>query len=189
MIGFEDKRVHRPTRRKKILLQEQIMAGARDEKINKICNILDKLTLDALLLIEQEIETKLNIENAMSSGETNLAKARYIMGQNKVSAIQLPTEKSTEITATVKVNHNEDETLLEKDIFELQLTNKSEAENVQDPIKWFGVLVPQNLVNAQNMFQQALQWSVKAVNIQTRLTETIEKINELKDIKLNLSKK
>lgn len=154
-----------------------------EEHLDKICNILDKLTLDALLLIEEEIQTKLNIENTMSSGESHLAKSRYIVGQNNVSAIQLPTEKSPECTATVKVYQNEDEKLFNRKSYEIQLTTKSEDENVQDPLKWFGVLVPQNLTYAQNMFRQALQWSIKAVNIQTQLCQTIDKINELQDIK------
>lgn len=159
--------------------------SAPEEDINKICNILDKLTLDALLLMEEEIQTKLTVETAMSAGETNLAKTRYIIGQNKVSAIQLPTEKSPEFEAALKVCEVEDEALFDKVSYEIQLTKK-EDKIVQDPIKWFGVLVPQSLVNAQSMFRQALQWSVKAVNIQRQLSETLGKINELKQIKAKL---
>lgn len=154
-----------------------------NNNIDKICTILDKLTLDALLLIEEEIQTKLNIENAMSLGETNLAKARYIMGQNKVSAIQLPTENSPEFTAVVKIHPSESDKLFENKSYEIQLTQKNDNTNVQDPIKWFGVLVPQTLTQAQKMFRQALQWTVKAANIQTELNETIENINKLKNMK------
>lgn len=150
------------------------------EDIDKICAILDKLTLDALLLIEEEIQTKLNIEDAMSSGETNLAKARYIMGQNKVSAIQLPTENSPEFTAPVKVYTSQDEKLYGES-YEIHLTEKT--DNVHNPIKWFGILVPQTVTLAQKMFQQALQWAVKAVNIQNELNQTMDKINNLKEIK------
>lgn len=157
------------------------------EDVDKICTILDKLTLDALLLIEEEIQTKLNIENAMSLGETNLAKARYIMGQNKVSTIQLPTENSPEFTAAVKVYPNESDKLFNNKSYEIQPTEKS--ENVQDPIKWFGVLVPQTLTQAQKMFRQALQWTVKAVNVQTELHETMETMNKLKCVKLQLTSK
>lgn len=157
------------------------------EDFDKICTILDKLTLAALLLTEEEIKTKLHIENAMSLGESNLAKARYIMGQNKVSAIQLPTENTPEFTATVKVHQSESDKLFDNKSYEIQLNQKSFDETVQDPVKWFGVLVPQTLTQAQKMFRQALQWSVKAVNIQSELNETIKTINNLKDIKLQLA--
>lgn len=162
------------------------MSEKTEDELDKVCNILDKLTLDALLLMENEIQTKLNIEDAMSLGENNLAKARYIMGQNKVSQIQLPTEKTPEFTAAIKVYSNKDEKLLNSESFEIHKSPKTNDNNVIDPIKWFGVLVPQNLTHAQKMFQQALQWVIKSVNIQTELQETITKIHEVKSIKQKL---
>lgn len=156
------------------------------EDLDKICDTLDRLTLDALLLIEEEIQLKLNIENAMCGGETHLAKARYIIGQNKVSTVQLPTENSPEFTAPVKVYQAEDEKLIEAKSFDIHITKKDEDETIQDPIRWFGVLVPQNLTYAQNMFRQALQWVVKATNVQNQLKETINVIYELKDAKRKL---
>lgn len=44
--------------------------------LDKICNVLDKLTLDALTLMQEEIDLKLTAENAMIGGETHLAKTR-----------------------------------------------------------------------------------------------------------------
>lgn len=150
--------------------------------IDKICAVLDKLTLDALLLIEEQIQTKLNVEDAMSSGENNLAKARYIMGQNKVSAIQLPTENSPEFTAIVKVYNSKTEKF---DSESYEIHKSHETDDVQEPTKWFGVLVPQNVTYAQKMYQQALQWAVKAVNIQSKLNQTMENVRKLKEIKFH----
>nr|CAH7740079.1 unnamed protein product [Callosobruchus chinensis] len=153
------------------------------ENKERICNILDKLTLDALHLIEEEVQLKLNLENAMIEGETHLAKSRYIMGHNNVSALQLPTEDSNEFSASIKVTEHDSETLFDNPELQLKSVKKSEDESVQEPLRWFGVLVPQNLTRSQNMFKQALQWAVQAVNVQTRLTETINKIGVLKEAK------
>ncbi|KAJ8928792.1 hypothetical protein NQ314_018591 [Rhamnusium bicolor] len=159
------------------------------EDLDKICNTLDKLTLDALSLMEEEILLKLNVENAMCGGESHLAKARYIMGQNSVSCLQLPTENSPEFSAVAKVYASEDDKLFGEKSYELQLTKKTEDESVQDPVRWFGVLVPQNLNYAQNMFRQALQWAVQAVNVQTQLEQTIIKIQQLKAAKAAVTAK
>lgn len=154
-----------------------------NEDLDRICDTLDKLTLDALTLTEEKVKLALNTENAMCGGEAHLAKARYIMGHNNVSALQLPTENSPEFTASAKVYPYEDEKLFGETSYELHLTKKSEDETVQNPVRWFGVLVPQNLNYAQNMFRQALQWAVQAVNVQRQLQETIQKIYDLKEVK------
>lgn len=150
--------------------------------IDQICTVLDKLTLDALTLIEEEIQTKLNIENAMCGGETHLAKSRYILGQNSVSSLQLPTENSPEFDAmtTVRVEENKDFLTESR---ELEVLKK---EDQIDPVRWFGYLVPQDLYHAQSMFKQALQWIIRAANVQTRLIETCTKIEQLKELKKDL---
>lgn len=154
--------------------------------LDNICDTLDKLTLDALTLMEEKVKLALNTENAMCGGEAHLAKARYIMGHNNVSSLQLPTENSPDFTAVAKVYPNEDEKLFGETSYELHLTKKSDDETVQDPIRWFGVLVPQNVNYAQNMFRQALQWAVQAVNVQKQLRETIQKIYEIKGVKAKI---
>lgn len=156
------------------------------EQLDHICNRLDKLSLDALHLIEEEIQLKLNVENAMSGGESHIAKSRYILGRNNVSTLQLPTENSNDFSAAVKVIQNEDDKLFEGKTLELRQIKKSEDESVHDPMKWFGILVPQNLHHAQNMFRQALQWAVQAANVQLQLKETVQKIYELRLMKASL---
>ncbi|XP_074040720.1 coiled-coil domain-containing protein 115 [Leptinotarsa decemlineata] len=156
------------------------------EDLDKVCNILDKLTLDALLLTQEEIHLKLNIENAMCEGETNLAKARYIIGHNNVSSIQLPTEDSPKFSAVVKIVAHDESWGRSYDLKQIK---KSDDESVQEPLRWFGFLVPQSLNRAQNMFRQAIQWSIQAVNIQTRLEDTVNTIHSLKNFKLKIQNK
>lgn len=50
--------------------------AATTEHLDQICTTLDKLTLDALTLMQEEIDLKINAENAMIGGETHLAKTR-----------------------------------------------------------------------------------------------------------------
>ncbi|CAH1114329.1 unnamed protein product [Psylliodes chrysocephalus] len=152
-----------------------------NEDLDKICETLDKLTLDALYLMQEEIDLKLNIENAMSGGEAHLAKSRYILGLTNVSALQLPTENSPEFSAGLKVEV--DEALLGRNVYNLREIKKTEDENVQEPLRWFGILVPQNLNFAQKMFRQALQWSVQAVNVQNQLRSVLQSISNLKEVK------
>ncbi|CAG9859450.1 unnamed protein product [Phyllotreta striolata] len=155
------------------------------EDLDKICETLDKLTLDALFLVQEEIDLKLNVENAMSGGEAHLAKTRYIIGQNNVSALQLPTENSAEFSSVIKVEGSE--SLLGANTYTLREIKKSEDETVQEPLRWFGFLVPQNLNFAQKMFRQALQWSVQAVNTQNQLQRVLHSISSLKEVKSNLT--
>lgn len=151
--------------------------------MDKICTLLDKLSLDALTLMETHIQMKLNIENAMSGGEMHLAKSRYILGQNGVSALQLPGEGCPDFEATATVRLEEDEF---KDISrEVQIVKKEEQT---DPVRWFGYLVPQDLYHAQSMFKQALHWVVEAANVQKKLSDTCLKYREVKKIKVRSCK-
>lgn len=151
---------------------------------DKICSTLDKLSLDALTLMEEHIKLKLNVENTMCSGEASLAKTRYIMGQNSVTALQLPTENSADFEAPIKVNLDENE--LGTKTFDVELQKVTDENNVQDPLKWFGFLVPHSLHYAQNMFRQAIQWNVQAANVQVKLNDTLNTIGQLKLLKSDI---
>ncbi|CAG9773677.1 unnamed protein product [Ceutorhynchus assimilis] len=148
--------------------------------IDKIRSTLDRLTLDALTLMQEEIELKINAENAMVGGETHLAKTRYILGQNSVSSIQLPTENTPEFDALLVVHHSQDEYGHEKLDLESQ---KPDNEHHINPIKWFGYMQPQHLQLAQNLYRQAVQWLVQAANVQLRLRGTCLQIKQLRKLK------
>lgn len=147
-------------------------------ELEKICEVLDKLTLDSLTLIEQQVQQKLELEKCMSNGESQLAKSRYIMGRNSVSSLQLPT---AEIKASAVVRTEEDANLYTDEAFDLDvIKNQEETSN---PIRWFGVLVPQNLHDAQAKFKQALMWVVKVANTQNQLRSVCVKIAQLEELK------
>lgn len=154
-----------------------------NEEIDKICTTLDKLTLDTLTLMEEHIQLKINLENSMNDGILNLAKSRYILGQNSVSSLQLPTVDSQEVDATAVIHAEEDEKLGYR-THSIEIARKSENNSqIQDPLKWFGVLVPQSLHTAQNRFRQVLNWITQIGNVQSRLDYSCKKLAELKHIK------
>ncbi|KAI4456699.1 coiled-coil domain-containing protein [Holotrichia oblita] len=155
----------------------------KDVDIDKICTTLDKLTLDTLTLMEEHVQLKLNLENSMNDGILNLAKTRYIMGHNNISSLQLPAEDSSEIEA-IAVIHSEENEKLGYRMHDLEVIKKSESNSkIQDPLKWFGVLVPQNLHIAQNRFKQALIWIGEIANIQSRLNYNCNKLEGLRQLK------
>lgn len=158
------------------------------EQLDKLCSVLDRLTLDALTLMEEQIQLKLEIESSMSEGEGHLAKSRYILGHKSVSELQLPTEGSPEFEAQAVVHSVDDEVLLKANFYDLEVRKKDEnGEKTKDPLRWFGVLVPQNLHQAQSKFRQSLLWAVKCVNVQMQLNEVCTRIQQLKRVKLELS--
>ncbi|KRT84009.1 hypothetical protein AMK59_953, partial [Oryctes borbonicus] len=104
-------------------------------ELDKVCTTLDKLTLDTLTLMEEHVQLKLNLENSMNDGVLCLAKTRYIVGQNNVSSLQLPTGDSQEVEA-VAVIHSEEHEKLGYSMHDLEIIKKSESNSkIQDPLK------------------------------------------------------
>lgn len=160
-------------------------------EVDRVNSLLDKLTLEALMLMEHHIQAKISLEKTMSDGENHLVKSRYIMGHRNVSALQLPTESGPEFDAIAKVQSVEDEKLFGQKAFDVEFQKKSssdkdESVNYRDPIKWFGVLVPQDMHKAQAKYKQAIVDSIRSINLQTQLKETCIKIQQLKDYKQHL---
>lgn len=154
--------------------------------LDRICTTLDKLTLDTLTLMEEHVQVKLNLENTMNDGILNLAKSRYILGHNNVSSLQLPTEDGQEFEAATVI-HSQENKVLGYKMYDLEIMKKSDdSTKLQDPLKWFGVLVPQNLHTAQNRFRQALTWIGEIANIQERLDYNCKKLGQLRQLKPQL---
>lgn len=175
-------------------------SGKNKEDLDKICSVLDRLTLDMLVLMQRQMQYKLNIEKSMTDGELHISKSRYIMGHKNVSSLQLPTENSPDIDASITLEEIQDDPSmfgkprLKMNIEEYTKANKSEdstetdVKNVQDPVNWFGVLVPRDLRLAQGKFKDALDWVVDCANNQIRLHQTCIKIKQLTALKEELRK-
>lgn len=172
-----------------------ILYSDDSQELKTVCELLDKLTLEMLILMEQHIQEKLKIEAAMTEGEAHLAKSRYILGHKNVSSLQLPTENSNDINPAVTLTEIEDdETFLGKPKLKLTIEEYtktpfeelSDKKYIQDPMNWFGVLVPRNLHLAQSSYRNAIEHAVDCANTQTRLHQVCVKIQQLREIKKKL---
>ena len=90
---------------------------------------------------------------------------------------------------SVKVHNDELITGIEELILakqdKLPLDGSSNG-SVQDPLKWFGILVPGCLKTGQKNFQSATELCCEVVNLETKLKEIIAKFKDLKTRKSEL---
>lgn len=148
-----------------------------DPDIDTVCELLDKITLKQLHLMEEKMLCELNIETSINNGSLHLAKSRYIMGQTSVSAAKLPVEGSAEFKASTVCEALEEDGVKQLKVME------SNTDNTSNPLRWFGVLVPQNLHKARNIFQSATNYVVECVNVQLQIHENMKNIKVLNDYK------
>lgn len=141
------------------------------------CDLLDKLVMRQLQLLEEKLRCEMVIESGINSGSINLAKSRYIMGQSSVSTARLPMENSEEFSASTVCERVENYGLTQLKVAE------SSAENKVNPLRWFGVLVPQNLHKAQGIFKSTINFIIECVNVQLQLHHNMKSIEMLKKFK------
>lgn len=163
---------------------------------------LDQLIVRILELMNQYIVCKVNIENYVRSGCIDLAKARYINGNRSISALQLPTDDAAGVTAKFKVlpvdneeklnfrkytsseSLSSDEQSISGSLKSIDLNSPDEKAKrfSNDPLKWFGFLVPQSLRHSKNTFEKCLEIVVESVNVQLELQHSVEKYEELRKL-------
>lgn len=138
------------------------------------CELLDKIILKQLHLMEEKLRCELNIESSINNGSIHLAKSRYIMGQSSVSTARLPTESSSDFSASTVCETAEEDGVKQLKVIE------SEAENTVNPLHWFGVLVPQNMHKAQSIFQNTINYVVECVNVQLQIQTNLKNMGDLR---------
>lgn len=143
-----------------------------------VCDLLDKLVLQQLHLMEEKMACELNIERSINNGSIHLAKSRYIMGQSSVSKERLPTESSPEFPASVTCESTQEDNVSQLKVIETE-------DSSVNPLHWFGVLVPQNLHKAKSIFQNTINFIVECVNVQLQMLENMKNIEALKYYKNN----
>ena len=173
---------------------------------------LDQLAYQLLVLSQDLIQVKLQLEEQSKLGFIGLAQSRKLMGgSNSVSHLQIPSEDSTDFIARFKTKKEEQkcysgdatfnyfslqdgniDQLVEELDSDLVLNQRKKQDNneeteanscntkknlptAKDPIKWFGVLVPNSLRQTQVAFVKALELSIESANIQSQIKSTIER--------------
>ena len=186
-----------------------IMDLAEMQEVN---DELDSLSYQLLVLSQDLIQVKLQLEEQSKLGFIGLAQSRKLMGgSNSVSHLQIPSEDSTDFIARFKTKKEEqkcysgDATFdyfslqdgnidqlveeLDSDLVLNQRKTQDDTEETEaiscnkkknlpeakDPIKWFGVLVPNSLRQTQGAFVKALELSVDCANIQNQIKSTIDR--------------
>ncbi|GAB0092749.1 coiled-coil domain-containing protein 115 [Sergentomyia squamirostris] len=153
------------------------------EASNKdICELMDKLTIEVLDLMEDEVKQKIEIEKNSNSGQLLMAKARYIQGHHTVSASQLPTENSPEFKALTTLAEDSEESPSKVALEEHSVDKEN---GFIDPIKWFGILVPQSLQLARNRFKKTVELAVECTNTQLRLNKALVQLEGLREMKVS----
>ncbi|XP_054464488.1 coiled-coil domain-containing protein 115 [Anoplopoma fimbria] len=70
---------------------------------------------------------------------------------------------------------------------EVTPVRKSDQNPQQDPLKWFGILVPQSLKHAQSSFQQVVELSAEIATLQTAVLNTRRELkHSMKDKRIHL---
>ena len=68
--------------------------------------------------------------------------------------------------------------------FDLKCHSVNKETHHEDPIKWFGILVPQSLRTARENFEKSIELVIECVNIEQRLRKSCENYEKLKAIKV-----
>uniref|UniRef100_H2Z463 Vacuolar ATPase assembly protein VMA22 n=1 Tax=Ciona savignyi TaxID=51511 RepID=H2Z463_CIOSA len=167
---------------------------------------LDELSLALLEIVANIDKKKLEQEKYLQEGYLCLAKARYSMGVDRVSALQYPTdmtatvavsckqhEKSKLSTFSLIQNFNvenespeESTTILRKRgnsdqemkgftaVDDVKVHTMDKQQKIEDPLLWFGVLVPTPLRQAQKCFKRALETSCELCTLKEEFKHKAE---------------
>lgn len=158
-----------------------IIDYSMSKNIDVLSEEIDELMLRKLELIEEKIHGNIQMETLLKDGHIELAKAKYIRGKENISMLQVPNNEDT-VTSLFDLETktiNEDNDMTEP-CFDISFKKLSDnADGPKDPIKWFGVLVPQNLKNSQKRFQESIYLAAKIANTQTELISVLSKLKTL----------
>ncbi|XP_072755890.1 coiled-coil domain-containing protein 115 isoform X2 [Anoplolepis gracilipes] len=159
-----------------------------NKSMDALSEEIDELLLRKLELMEEKVRENVQMETLLKDGHIELAKAKYIRGKENISMLQVPNNEDT-VTSLfdLETNVTNDNENTEVN-FDISLKKSSnETDGPRDPVKWFGVLVPQNLKNSQKRFQESIYLAAKVANVQAELSSVLSKLKGLYVEKDNLS--
>ncbi|XP_008551436.1 coiled-coil domain-containing protein 115 [Microplitis demolitor] len=156
--------------------------------IDDVCEKLDSLFLRSLELMDEKIVLTLQLENQMRDGHIELAKARYIRGKESVGILQVPQDSTINSLFNLETIFNEENTnqSIATPHFDISMKSNENGNDNYDPIRWFGVLVPQSLKTAQKRFQESIYLSTKIANIDSELESIPKEFEDSKNLKSSL---
>ncbi|XP_046452294.1 coiled-coil domain-containing protein 115-like [Daphnia pulex] len=135
-------------------------------QLTQVCESLDELTLKQVDLVDEQLVLMSKLSSLLTGGFIDMAKSRYISGERTVSTTQIPGEDSI-IEAVTTVDRDN-----------MNKLTVSRNKEVNDPIKWFGVLVPTSLKQSQHAFQKVVDVAVEIVNIRREWLQSFDTLEE-----------
>lgn len=184
--------------------------------------------MDQLELLEKK---RASLNALIEQGWLSISKARYSMGNKKVSSLQYASEikprlyvhaqpldngevkfyinkvieksddnlKSVEdigpqesgIRRRNKKKHHVDENeemdkIIPEQQREIQKARQCNHNPQQDPLKWFGILVPQSLKQVQASFKQVIELSAEIASLQTTILNARQELWKDMETKLKI---
>ena len=117
------------------------------------------------------------VKEASKTGANETVEGKNILRRRKPQKSDSLRDESDEITGVEELSLSKEE--------KLPMDGSSNGY-VQDPLKWFGILVPGCLRTGQKDFQSAIELSCELANLETKLREIIDKFKALKTRKREL---
>ncbi|KAM8862519.1 coiled-coil domain-containing protein 115 [Spinachia spinachia] len=197
--------------------------------------LLDEKLLRFMEQLELLEEKRASLNSLIEQGWFSMSKARYSMGNKRVSPLQYASEMEPLVLVHAKTldsgeldfsterfeqtcckDVGADNRLIEEigpqgegvrrriklkeDITKKEGNEETSRENApevtpvrksnqnlqQDPLKWFGILVPQSLKHAQVSFKQVLELSAEIATLQTAVLSTRQELSNSKKDQHNL---
>lgn len=150
------------------------------ENVDALSEEIDELLVRKLELMEEKVCKNVEIETLLKDGYIELAKAKYIRGKESIGILQVPNDEDAmkslfDLETTVKSDDGD-----AAPRFDISLRKSSDEEDgPRDPLKWFGVLVPQNLRNSQKRFRESVYLAATIANIQAELDSVLSRLETL----------
>lgn len=155
----------------------------------QLCELMDKLLIGSLELIERDVELSQDIARLTTEGQMELAHTRFTKGPNAVSAVQLPTEDYKPFRAlhtTVSKEEGTDGVIDSIPHLSLESHPVDVDEERIDPSSWFGILRPPSLNTAKERFTRSLDSIVERANVRIKLGSYLHVFDMLQKRKTEL---
>ncbi|XP_008302307.1 coiled-coil domain-containing protein 115 isoform X2 [Stegastes partitus] len=132
------------------------------------------------------------------NGEVQFCTERPTQKSSKESAKDLPIEDVGPQEEGVRRRNKPKKDIREKEASEdasskkapeANPVRKSDHDPQQDPLKWFGILVPQSLKQAQSSFKQVIELSAEIATLQIAVLNTRQELKDCLKNKHTLQKK
>ena len=149
---------------------------------DELCQKVDEALRAYLRCVDSYQTAQAEVEAACKAGVMDMSRARRSMGQSgrAVSQLQYPARIKSRVRVTVDENREGGVIQIDRDpARSIEADADLEPVGGGDPIRWFGVLVPQHLRSSQKSFVRGLESAVLAANAAVEMQAHYARYQEL----------